>query len=350
MKLYLLIPLMTIFILGSCKKEQKENKISSGFFLQGWEITKTKYDFDIIAHDLFFINSKTGFVVGYNGKIYATINSGLSWQVQNSGTTLHLFSVYFIDENVGFISGEAMNCLDEDCGKGAVFLKTSDGGKTWMKTFYKDYAGMYSLHFFNKSTGLAIIRTANIPNSPFYHIAKTENGGASWQIIDLPVMPYTKIYSVDNNVYVPGNNRIIYKSSDQGENWQPLATPISSSDNIGGIYFYSTSLGFVSSGTEAYKTTDGGINWKPVDFPFSSFTLFHFYNEREGFNIEQVSEYEGGDFPTFKGSQSYQTFDGGKTWYKSALNDSLSLGLTYFPEKDLGYGMNGSFFYTIKKK
>ena len=350
MKQHLLISIMIIFILGSCRKETKENKLNPGSLLQGWEITKTKYDFDINARDLFFINPKIGLVVGYNGKIYKTINSGSSWQEQNSGTTLHLFSVYFINENIGFVSGEAMSgCLDEDCGKGCVFLKTSDGGKTWTKSFYKDFVGMYSLHFFNESTGVAIIRTTDIPNSPFYHIAKTGNGGQSWEIIDLPVMPYTKIFNVDNTIYISGENQTIYKSSDQGENWNPLSTPIFASDNIGGLYFFSTSLGFVSSGTQTYKTTDGGLNWKPADFPFSSFGVLHFYNESEGFNIEAVSEYEGGDFPTFKGSQSYQTYDGGKTWYKSALKDSLFLGVTYFPERDLGYGMNGAYFYTIKK-
>lgn len=54
MKQYLLISLMTIFILGSCKKEPKENKTDPGTILQGWQITKTKYDFNIIPDDLFF--------------------------------------------------------------------------------------------------------------------------------------------------------------------------------------------------------------------------------------------------------------------------------------------------------
>jgi photosystem II stability/assembly factor-like uncharacterized protein len=350
MKQYLLISLMTIFILESCKKEPKENKTDPGTILRGWQITKTKYDFNIIPDDLFFINSAMGFVVGYNGEIYKTINSGSSWQEENSGTTLHLFSVYFINENIGFVSGEAMSgCLDADCGKGAVFLKTADGGKTWTKFFFKDYVEIYSLHFFNESTGIALIRTPDIPNSSDYHIAKTENGGQSWEIIDLPVMPNTKIFSVDNTAYVPGNNRNLYKSSDQGESWQSLSTPISVSDNIEGLYFYSTSLGFVSSGNESYKTMDGGSSWKPIDFPFSSFGVFHFYNESEGFNVVTVSEYDGGDFPTFKGSQSFQTLNGCKTWYQSALNDSLFLGLTSFPQRDLGYGMTGAYFYTIKK-
>ena len=92
------------------------------------------------------------------------------------------------------------------------------------------------------------------------------------------------------------------------------------------------------------------MNWKPANFPFSTFGTFHLYNETEGFNIKTIFEYAGGDFPTFKGSIVYQTSNGGKSWNKSELIDSLYLGLTYFPQKDLGYGINGSEFYIIKRK
>ena len=95
---------------------------------------------------------------------------------------------------------------------------------------------------------------------------------------------------------------------------------------------------------------DGGLNWEPVDFPFSTFDVFHFYNENEGFNIESMWAYEGGDWPTFKGSQVYQTSNGGAIWDKSGLVNTLSLGLTYFPQRDLGFGINSSEFYTIMRK
>ena len=121
-------------------------------------------------------------------------------------------------------------------------------------------------------------------------------------------------------------------------------------NDVGNIYFVTKNIGFLDGVTNTYKTTDGGLNWKTVDFPFERFGLLHFYDETEGFNIEIVSAYEGGDFPTFKGSLSYETYDGGKNWSTSNLIDSLFLGMISFPRRDLGYGINLSEFYTIKRK
>jgi hypothetical protein len=116
------------------------------------------------------------------------------------------------------------------------------------------------------------------------------------------------------------------------------------------MYFFNENIGYIDGISNIYKAVDGGLNWKIVDFPFSSFGTFHFYNETEGFNIIDVSEYEGGDFSTYKGCIGYQTYDGGATWEKSSLINSYYLGLTYFVQSDLGYGINFSEFFTIKRK
>lgn len=348
--IFILIILALIF--EGCEKDSGLSDVKSTTILNGWEITKTPLDFDINHRDLFFINSEIGFVVGYNGDIYKTINAGVAWHKQNSGTTLHLHSVYFLNRDIGFASGQAMSdCLDDDCDKGSVFLKTTDGGETWTKKLFEEYISIKSLHFFNESQGLALIYMPDIPNSRDYYIAKTENGGDSWALIDLDIKPtYDKFYCVNDMVFVAGENQKIYKSTDYGENWETIMTPVSVSNDIRNLYFYDEMIGFIDEITSIYKTTDGGLNWKTLDSPFSSFDVLHFNSETEGFNIEAVSEYEGGDLPTFKGSQSYQTANGGNSWTKSELNNTIYLGLTHFPEKDLGYGINGSDFYTIKKE
>jgi len=349
---YIPVLLTAIILLNSCEKQSDNTETKSKVVLGGWEISKSIYDFDINPRDIFFIDSEIGFVVGYNGDIYKTINSGESWQKQTSGTTLHLFSVYFLNTNIGFIAGQAMSgCLSEDCDKGSILLKTTNGGATWSKTFFLNYTGIYCLKFFDNLNGLAIIYTYDIPNSRDYYIARTSDGGDDWRLIDLDIKPsYNKFYCVDNVVFIAGEHQKIFKSTDLGHNWETINTPIETWNDVRNIYFYNKNIGFVDGVTSIYKTSDGGLNWGKVSFPFSSFDVFHFYSENEGFNFEPVFTFQGGEFPTFKGSIFYLTKDGGTNWEESDLIDTLYLGLTYFPFCDLGFGINFSEFYKIKRK
>jgi photosystem II stability/assembly factor-like uncharacterized protein len=344
--------LIIIFLAISCDKEASDNKTNLNGILDGWKISKYNFNFAIIARDIFFINSEIGFIVGYDGEIYKTINAGKSWQRLNSGTTLQLYSVFFLNENIGFVAGQSMTgCLSSDCDKGSVLLKTLDGGETWNKIFFKDYTDIQSLWFFDDLKGLAIIIIPSVPNSRSCFIAKTSDGGNNWELIDLAIdPPYCKFFCVDNIVFIIGEHQTIYKSTDFGNNWETITTPIEPWNDVRGLYFYNENIGFIDGITKRYKTIDGGLNWKIVDFPFQTFTVFHFYNESEGFNIESEIVFNDEYSPTFIGSIGYQTFNGGENWIKSELIDSISIMISCFPERNLGFGLNLKEFYLIKKE
>jgi photosystem II stability/assembly factor-like uncharacterized protein len=345
-KLKILTLLFATFFLINCKKDTDTNQISNE-----WKISKIADSLNMNPRDMFFVNSEIGFVVGCYGKMYKTINSGKSWQELNSGTSYNLYSVYFINADTGFVSGGLSKCQNYNPFIGSLLLKTTNGGETWSLQVFKDYTSIYCLKFFNKNNGLSIIHTQDIPNSRDFFIAKTENGGDSWEFIDLAIKPtYNKFYCIDNVVFIAGENQKIYKSINWGDNWETISTPIPAWNDVRNLYFCNETIGYVDGVTNIFKTIDGGLNWEIVDFPFSSFGVFHFYNENEGLNVEEIFEYDGGDWPTFKGSIIYQTSNEGENWNKSELIDSLYLGITYFPERNLGYGVNHSEFYSIKKK
>ena len=208
-----------------------------------------------------------------------------------------------------------------------------------------------SLKFFDPLNGIAIIHKPDIPNSRDEYVAITSDGGSNWNLLDLEIKRYSSsLYFVDNIAFVAGENNQIFKSSDHGQTWQTISTPIEANHDVRNIYFYNENIGYIDGISHIYKTIDGGLNWEETNFPFTYFGTFHFSSENEGFNIQTISVYDGGDFPTFKGSISYETLDGGITWTKSELMKSLYLGLTFFPRKDLGYGFNFSEFSIIKKK
>lgn len=348
--------LMTAIFLTACTKSPIEEKSrfdpidKSVLSLDGWEFSKSVYDFRIDSRDIFFLNDEIGYVAGLRGEIYKTTDSGEIWTMQNSGTTLHLLSVFFLNENEGFASSQAMNCLDEDCNKGCVLLKTIDGGETWTKTFFPDYTSIYSLKFFDELSGIAIISTSNNSATQSYRIAITTDGGVNWIFNNvIKFSPNDKLVFVNDLIFVAGEDRRIYKSSDRGHTWAAINTPVNSAYEIREMYFYNENVAFIDGITDIYKTNDGGLSWFKINTPFHSIETFHFSDENEGFNIETVLAYEGGDWPVFKGSIFYKTADGGLTWTKSDLNPSLSLGLVNFPQRKLGFTIFGSTQYRIKR-
>ena len=334
-------------------EESDSPNVASMLTFDNWEISKSELGFEINIRGIHFVNAETGFIVGYNGEIYKTNNAGKTWQKQNSGTKSHLQSVFFLDENIGFASS-GWGCFDVGCN-GCVFLKTTNGGEKWTKEFVDDYWAIQNLHFFDNQNGLAIFFTPQgslaKPNTKYSYIAKTSNGGDSWDIIDLEIYYSTnKFYCFDNIVYIVGANQKIFKSKDQGNSWETIHTPIETWYSVRNIHFINENIGFIDGISNFYKTVDGGLNWEEVDFPFSSFGTFHFYNETEGFNVIDVWKYEGiGCFPTYKGCITYQTYDGGGTWNESELVYSYYWRLTHFVQRDLGYGINISQFFTIKR-
>jgi photosystem II stability/assembly factor-like uncharacterized protein len=254
--------------------------------------------------------------------------------------------VFFLDENIGFVLGEAMNgCLDGDCDKGCVLLKTTDGGESWVKAFFPEYSQMLSLKFFDALNGISLIYTTDV------HVATTADGGLTWTLDTLKVQPsYERLFFADKIVFAAGKNQEIYKSSDFGKTWETINTPVEAWNEVRNLYFFNEMIGYIDGISAIYKTTDGGITWEKTNFPFSSFETFHFYNENEGFNFETVSVYDGGEYPSFKGSVCFETKDGGTTWSKSELMKTLYPGISYFPERNLGYSINNPGFWTFRKK
>ncbi|MFC2105009.1 YCF48-related protein, partial [Bacteroidota bacterium] len=315
-------------------------------FLDGWNITKTNFGFNFYAKDLYFVNSEIGFLVGSYGRIYKTIDAGMSWQELETGASIQLYSVFFLNENIGFVSGQG----SYDSGE-SILLKTNDGGETWQKINYTDFIKITNLQFFNNLDGLSIISTLGENGLKNYYLAQTIDGGITWEFLDLEVGMIYNFFSVDKIVYIIGRNQTILKSKDYGNTWETINTPIPSNESIYNLYFINENTGIIR-GYDFYKTNDGGLTWTKVQFPITTFEYaFHFYSEKEGFSTELV--YEPNDsleYGEFKGYRSYQTYDGGETWYKSKLDDSNVFYHPFFPQRDIGFSYFGPEFYIIRRK
>lgn len=321
--------------------------------IDGWELKAVDFDIDIHSTELLFVSPSTGYLIGYNGAIFNTTDSGNTWQSINSGTTLHLNSIFFLDENTGFISGRGMSgCLDPDCNKGSIFLRTTDGGLHWNKIFYDSLAYLESIQFRDSENGIAVMECYQRPNKKHMFLVKTGNGGITWTKtnIEIPQTTPATLINVEEIYYLIGENHKILKSTDLGNTWQSYSTPISASNDIQVMHFINKDTGFISDGVYRYKTLNGGVTWQKITNQPPWFHDVHFYNDMEGFGFDIVSMYEGGDFPTFKGTYIYSTSDGGVTWRRSELYSKFVIGNMSFPDSEIGYALSGSVLYKFIKK
>ena len=90
-------------------------------------------------NSLFFINQKTGWTVGNEGKIYQTINGGKFWREQNSTVKTNLTDVFFKNTAEGWAVGE----------DGTV-LHTKTAGNVWMTENVKSQHKLEKIFFTEK--------------------------------------------------------------------------------------------------------------------------------------------------------------------------------------------------------
>ncbi len=71
-------------------------------------------------HGIYFVDSEFGWAVGEGGIILHTVDRGMNWNLQISGTPARLNAIQFLDVNQGWAAGD-----------GGTILHTVDGGKMW---------------------------------------------------------------------------------------------------------------------------------------------------------------------------------------------------------------------------
>ena len=95
-------------------------------------------------NSVYFLDENLGWLVGAGGQIYRTQDGGRSWESQASGVTSTLIDVYFANSKRGFAVGE-----------GGRIIETSDSGQTWRAQF-TGVRGVFERLAFAGRTGVAV--------------------------------------------------------------------------------------------------------------------------------------------------------------------------------------------------
>lgn len=153
---------------------------------------------DVMLTDVFFLDERTGWAVGYDGAVIQTSDGGQSWELlrwEPDGDTL--YDVKFFSERRGIAVG----------GYG-LYLVTDDGGRTWTE----ERPAMSEL-------GQHIYELLPLPDGTLFAVGErgllafSTDDAANWELVDSPytgslfgALPYGEsgavIFGLRGNIFV----------------------------------------------------------------------------------------------------------------------------------------------------
>lgn len=269
-----------------------------------WKVQKEFKDG--IHIDFFFLNSKTGWIVGeetgrgrdfykklllLNYFILRTDDGGKTWVTQlfkKSGKEFQLSDqlsdIFFINPDIGWAVGD-----------NGLILHTKDGGTHWERQQSGTKSRLRRVQFIDGERGWAVGRkSTKVKGHDYYEynisILHTDDGGEHWRVQwerkgewstmhDLYVIDENNIWAVGDISEYSGDGIIVH-SSDGGKTWSE------STEDLGGTYlrqlfFMDKNNGVVLTEKGSMLiTTDGGKAWSKRRIPVRR----HLWHVSELFN------------------------------------------------------------------
>lgn len=196
---------------------------------------------------VWFLNAQMGWIAGDQGKILHTKDGGKSWQPLTSISAERIRGLRFIDDQLGFAVGHNFT-----------FLNTRDGGKTWQARLNNQGVDLHAASFFDKEKGYVVGATG--------FIAFTVDGGLT--VTTAVTGTNSNIWGVDYvgdvEGWAVGDAGLIRYTDNRGSGWVPINFPLK--ENLYGVDFINSQTGWVigANGTLMY-TQDKGKMWLPID-------------------------------------------------------------------------------------
>ncbi len=301
------------------------------------------------VNDMHFFNETTGIIITYNGKIYKTSDSGVTWSVkyENKSNNQPLLQILFLDQKAGFaVGGDEYNYPGHTAG--GVILKTSDGGDTWANVFQTDGSIKCNSIAKDNNNNLYVIGNANTQKSD--KIFKSNDGGITWITTEykdfkLSKIAFTGKFGFCTGGAYPGTGKI-YRSVDNGGSWNESKS-FSDTDWTWDLAF-KDSIGFcIGNNQSIYKTEDYGETWDLVHSGTSY--KIDFLTDKSCL-VWGGGGWSGGDFGHETGSFRLTT-NGGKDWVDYSFKKEIgALRSSSFYAATEGYVVAGKYLIRVSVK
>lgn len=230
-----------------------------------------------------FINENEGVAIGNQGRISKTTNGYYFSEKFSDYERVRLTGIVRLNSSVILV-----------CGHDGTMVKSIDAGDTWTEQDALTH---------NDLSGFAVVDENTVYAYGPYNIFKSDDAGDTWSEIEAP--RGHKILSLSKNsngdFFIGSERGGLLKSTDECLTWFNLTSGSNTFHNAV-TYLGNSTLIAVGDKGSVYKSTDNGVNWERKTNPI-------FYN------LETVSSY--GDLVAAVGYQNkvYMSSDAGETWF-----------------------------------
>lgn len=216
--------------------------------------------------NLKFANPLVGWAIGAGGLTLKTIDGGENWIPQETGNTEYTEKLEVADENHVWIAGWKS------------VLRTVNGGKTWEKwNLPTALSGISAMDFVDAENGFLLTTTYSANQTPITQLMMTNDSGENWSNAGAPIVNanYPLLNAVSaTSVWIAGWNGLMQYTSNAGQSWSESRLP-GTAVAASSMSFLDERTGYLLQGPNLFFTKDGGKVWKSLGFDASNFyTLF----------------------------------------------------------------------------
>lgn len=283
----------------------------------------------VALHNVQFLDSRNGYAVGESGTVLKTTDGGAGWADVSIPSSYPVWDLYMISSSSGWVVTGDPNNAD---ASGSVW-HTSDGGANWSQQPLTSTRARFGVSFVSALTGWA----SGARSGPIDFQATT-NGGVSWfNQSSSNIFGWTYgIDSVSPNqvwsagvVYFPTATGFIVHSSDGGAHWtSQISTAV---PFLYGVDFVNANAGFTVGDQGAIlATTNGGSTWiAQASGTASNLTEVSFSSPAQGAACGS-------------GGTLLRTEDGGQNWVPEDSHTSVTLNGIFSLDANAAWAVGGN--------
>ena len=209
---------------------------------------------DFTLTGVWFVDAHEGWAVGHGGSVLHSSDGGETWSLQRSDTQVDqpLYSVYFSDKQNGWAAG-----------LWSLLLHTSDGGKIWNQIKLPVLEGQ-------KRADLNLLRLFAGPQQELYIAAeqgtlyRSQDNGSNWQVMKTgsKASLWSGTVTAAHTLIVGGLGGKLLRSTDDGVSWPLVSVPPTGS--VTGLQHQGNVIMATSLEGKLLQSRDDGLSWKVV--------------------------------------------------------------------------------------